>query len=345
MYEEQVVSDFDQVEALTARLVGYEKHISEPRAEQAELVSRLDRMQMDLGDGYQDMTGLLSATLDVSYQTATRLLGVARADHGEIRPGLRSGRFGLDRAFLLSRLSAMRPEDGLWRQAAEGYSLGRLWGLLDRLRRVDSARERFSASDRFLVMQPSLDEDSAWRYWGQCTPWDGHIVEEALTRRADLFPDLPDQTRGGRMADALTSLCLDSLTTTTGGGCDEPARAVTVAEIFVDATLAVPTGGEAGVTMSSGLRGGANLLEEVLCAGKVRVNLITGEGPVGSSAPAPSVPPAVRRYVWFRDQGRCSAEGCSSRYRLEAHHLRPRSEGGDHRADNLSLVRLSHESG
>jgi hypothetical protein len=104
------------------------------------------------------MTGWLSATLDVSYQTATRLLGVARADHGEIRPGLRSGRFGLDRAFLLSRLSAMRPEDDLWRKAAEGYSLGRPWGLLDRLRRADSARERFSASDRFLVMQPSLDE-------------------------------------------------------------------------------------------------------------------------------------------------------------------------------------------
>jgi hypothetical protein len=87
MYEEQVVSDLDQAEALTARLLGCEKHISELRAEQAELVSRLDRMQVDLGHGYQDMTGWLSATLDVSYQTAIVCSGwpgptMERSDRG-----------------------------------------------------------------------------------------------------------------------------------------------------------------------------------------------------------------------------------------------------------------------
>ncbi|MGH8924828.1 MAG: hypothetical protein ACRDWA_09375 [Acidimicrobiia bacterium] len=46
----------------------------------------------------------------------------------------------------------------------------------------------------------------------------------------------------------MASICLDSLT---GGGEEENGRAVTVAEVFIDAQLASLTTGEAGVTLSS----------------------------------------------------------------------------------------------
>jgi hypothetical protein len=73
-------------------------------------------------------------------------------------------------------------------------------------------------------------------------------------QRSDELPTLSGEGRGERMADALTSICLDSLT----GGSE--GRDVTIAEVFVDAALAATSFGEAGVTQSSGLRAGPNTL-------------------------------------------------------------------------------------
>jgi hypothetical protein len=44
-----------------------------------------------------------------------------------------------------------------------------------------------------------------------------------------------------------------------------------VAEVLVDAALAAATSGEAGVTLSSGPKLGADFLSEILCGGKVRL--------------------------------------------------------------------------
>jgi len=55
------------------------------------------------------------------------------------------------------------------------------------------------------------------------------------------FPSLPDQTRGQVLADALAAVCADSLTASSEPG--QESRAVTVAEVFVDAALAAPTCG------------------------------------------------------------------------------------------------------
>jgi hypothetical protein len=43
-----------------------------------------------------------------------------------------------------------------------------------------------------------------------------------------------------------------------------------------------------------------------------------------------TIPPAVRRQVIRRAGGRCSVPGCRSATFLAVHHLRLRSEGGDH---------------
>jgi 5-methylcytosine-specific restriction protein A len=139
------------------------------------------------------------------------------------------------------------------------------------------------------------------------------------------------------MADALTAVCLDSLTGTAEG------REVTVAEVFIDAALAAPTFGEAGVTLSSGLRAGPNLLSEILCTGKVRI-VFTGENgqPMGASDLSEAIPPALRSYIWWRDQGICVIDGCRSRYRLQPHHIRHRSQGGTHHPENLALICWFH---
>jgi 5-methylcytosine-specific restriction endonuclease McrA len=48
-----------------------------------------------------------------------------------------------------------------------------------------------------------------------------------------------------------------------------------------------------------------------------------------------AIPPAVRREVWQRDQGRCV--DCGSRERLEYDHIIPVSKGGSNTARNIEL--------
>ena len=55
-----------------------------------------------------------------------------------------------------------------------------------------------------------------------------------------------------------------------------------------------------------------------------------------------SIPDATRRKVFVRDKHRCVVPGCRSTRFLEAHHVRPRSEGGRHELRNLCLLCDAH---
>ncbi|HKY47295.1 MAG TPA: HNH endonuclease signature motif containing protein, partial [Acidimicrobiia bacterium] len=196
---------------------------------------------------------------------------------------------------------------------------------------------------RYLVIQPALDE-SVFKLWGQLPGIDGRIIEKALSVRESEFPVLPGQGQGQRRADALTSLCLDSLTAGTGGS--EPGagtgRAVTVAEVFIDATLAAASFGQQGASVSTGPRVGPNTLAEILCTGKIRLIVTDGYHPLACTDMAEAIPGPIRRYVAFRDQNQCSIEGCHSRYRLQPHHIKERQHGGDHHPDNLITLCWYH---
>jgi hypothetical protein len=179
-----------------------------------------------------------------------------------------------------------------------------------------------------------------FKLWGQLYGIDGQTVDKALRQKADEFPSLPDQTQGQLMADALSTVCADSLT---GGSEDDPGRAVTVAEVFVDAALAVPTFGESGVTTSTGLRAGPATLSEILCEGRIRVIWTDGVyGPIAVSHLTEAIPPAIRAWVLHRDQGQCSIEGCRSRHRLQIHHITEQHLGGNHNPDNLIALCWYH---
>ena len=56
---------------------------------------------------------------------------------------------------------------------------------------------------------------------------------------------------------------------------------------------------------------------------------------------ARTMPPAVHRFVQYRDGG-CTIAGCSSRYRLQPHHIIPRSEGGSNEPENLATCCWFH---
>jgi hypothetical protein len=325
----------DQLEQELVRLEGL---ISRIRGRQAQIIRQLDHYQIDTADGARTMGDWAAAHLDLSHQAASRLMTVANADDPEIEVNLSSGKWGLDRASLLVKLRQAGASPELFSEAAARYSLGRLYGLVDRLRHVSPADEQDLFEYRYLVVQPNLDE-SAFKLWGHLPGHDGQVVAKALTHRADELPVLSGEGQGQRMADALTTICLDSLTESSEGGTD---RAVTVAEVFVDAALAAASFGEAGATVSSGPRVGPNTLSEILCTGKVRVIVTDGDQPVAYSNLGEAIPPHTRSYILWRDQGQCSIEGCRSRYRLQPHHIQHQAHHGTHDPDNLITLCWYH---
>ena len=63
-----------------------------------------------------------------------------------------------------------------------------------------------------------------------------------------------------------------------------------------------------------------------------------------------TIPPSVRRAVLIRDGHRCQIRGCGRTQFLEVHHIRPRSEGGSDKPENLTTTcalchQLLHERG
>jgi hypothetical protein len=71
-------------------------------------------------------------------------------------------------------------------------------------------------------------------------------------------------------------------------------------------------------------------------------------GSIDGAAPeraTQTIPPAIVRFVWRRDGGRCQVPGCRSAHGLQIHHLRHREHGGDHDPRNLILVCGAHHVG
>ena len=327
----------DQVDVWEEKLLGNQREINRLYAEQAELVGRIDPHQLAWAAGDRNMTDWLTATLDISHQTASRLRALAYSNREEIKAALAEARIGLDRAALLTELcrTGLSASEAL--SISPDYSLGKLYGLLEQRRRQDAEDAHTLFSDRYLVIQPSLDL-SAHKFWGMAVGTDGEMIARALHQRETELPVLPEQTNGQRRLDALAAICADSLTGTAAGA---EGRAVTVAEIFIDAALAAAAAGEAGATLSSGPKLGPDFLSEILCGGKVRL-IAQDLNCVYYSDLGEAVPPAIRSLVLARDMGMCGIDGCPSRYRLQVHHIHPRAQGGSHHPDNLVALCWYH---
>ena len=329
------------VDTLEQLLLTHEAEISRRRFHQAQTLRLLEAAQVTSMDGSRSMTEWVASRLDMSSDTARHLLRLSRGmERTETASELASGMISFERAAAEARLSELgaSPETVT---NSRGLDLSGLWRLIARHRRISRAEESHTFSDRYLALQPNLDQ-SSWRLWGQLPGTDGQVVEQALHARGDSLESLPG-ARGSvseRNADALTSICSDSLTTTDDDrqGEDRTSAQITV---FVDASLAAGSHGEAGVEAAGGPRIGAEALSEWLCNGRVDFTLIQDGVPLRVGRNSRVIPPRLRRYVTFRDGG-CSIEGCGSRYRLQAHHVLPFSEGGETEAANLVTLCWHH---
>ena len=333
------------LDTLEQELLACEALISRVRAHQAGVVRTLDAAQVNTTDGSRSMLDWIAARLDVTHDTARQLLEVARRlpEHATIREQLENGEITVERALATARLAAAgaSPEDVI---DSAGYDLDGVRRLVARHRRSTSDNEREAFRDRYAVLQPNLDT-SMWRFWGQLPGVEGHVLATALQERGDRFRALPQAfptSQAQRNADALVAMAQDSLD---GIAEDEEgrvdARRTSVVTVFVDATIASPANGAAGAEIAFGPRVGPQALQRILCDGSVQLVGLDRGRPVVTSAASRSIPPAIRRFVSWRDGG-CTIAGCSSRYRLQPHHINEHGNGGNHSADNLTTVCWYH---
>jgi hypothetical protein len=247
-------------DTLEQRLVANRELISLVEAEQLIILEEVDARQVATGDGYRSLSDWVAARLDLSSDTARSLVRTMRrtAQRPDLRDALTSG-VSFDRVEALSRIpetvGLMEHLDvsGVAREAAKRAG-------------VSAGAEVRNAENRFLVLQPSLDE-SWWKLWGGLDGHAGAIIDKLLSEAAD---QLPAEGQPGnfqwRRATALVQLCVS----------DEPAPAQVT--VMVDAAHAVATKGAAGVVLEAGPTVGRRALEAVLCDAVLEVTARTEDG-------------------------------------------------------------------
>jgi hypothetical protein len=315
----------DQLEQALARSRSARSRLD---AHDLEILEVLDARQVATADGAKSLAEWVAARLDVSLDNAKSLVRTMRrtVDRPDLRDALACGEVSFDRVEALSRI---REQVGL----LEHLDVSGTRREAAKRARIRSEDESRSVDDRFLILQPSLDE-SWWKLWGGLDGVSGAIVDKVLSETADQLPDLPDGIRGDsswRRATALVELAVSD---------DPPPAQVTV---FVDAQHAVGSNGQAGVVLEAGPGIGAQALEAILCESVTEVT-VTHEGgiPMRYGRQSRTIPPALRRAILHRDGNRCVGDGCDSRHRLQVHHLKPWSEGGPTDPENLITLCWFH---
>ena len=318
----------ESIADIVAGLQADERGVAALRASQIVRLRSLSRR------GYRLGVSELAGRLDVSFGTAKALADTAlrTPEKSDAMAKVSSGDWSFDRAVAVAGLVGAGADDVTLAEAQDRdiagiHKLGALW------RRVTRRDEQAAHQQRSVRCWASLDESTGFIH-AELAGYDWRVVTKALEERADMLPGA-EATAEQRRADALVALAHDWLSPEprSHGGGTGPIVTVTV-----DAKLAGATDAEAGVTITGGPRVGVETLERIMCEGSVEVLIDAGSGvPLAVGPTARVVPPKMRRFVLARDGG-CVVDGCDSSYRLEVHHIIPRSRGGTHDPENLAAV-------
>ena len=326
-----------------AALVRDQAKVSRARGGQVGWVRHMLRRGAAARLGYCNPTEMVASRLDVRRSTARELvyLGERLADH-QIEL-IRRGEVSYERILAETRLAEAGASEEVI-EASRDLDLESVKRLLQAHRRMSRADERAVFEGQYLTLQPALD-GSHVQVNGRLGALEADICRHGLDRRGEkLIPAgeaRPDA--GQRRALALTTLCQDELDRQ-----PEPAR--TTAEriraarrrrepslmVIANQTLAEMSDHEQGVAVLAGARVGPDTVDLIQCVGNTEIIGVTGQDIIlhGSTA---SIRPSLRRAVLARDDG-CTIDGCTSIYRLEVHHIVPRSKGGSHAAENLTTL-------
>lgn len=213
--------DTEAVESIDASeqiVITAERHIARLRSIQIEALEALDRSQVATADGSRSLAKWVAARADVSAETARDLVRTMRRTecHAELRRALSEGETTFDRVSAVARIEDGDHTDPL----LSHLDISAVRRESARRNRIDDETETRTFRDRFLFMQPSLDE-SWWRVFGGLDGMTGTIVDRALATAADQLPDDPAAPRDSswRRATALAAICIGDETASSQGHC------------------------------------------------------------------------------------------------------------------------------
>ncbi len=151
--------------------------------------------------------------------------------------------------------------------------------------------------------------------WGRAD----HADETEETIRRDLIDDILQTARTARRSSG---------------------RRRPLLMIVADQPLAERSGNEQGVSILAGPRVGPDTVDLVECQGRTE-HITATPGSLTSNGLSQQIRPGLRRAVLARDDG-CVIDACQNTYRLEVHHVIPRSQGGTNQAGNLAALCWYH---
>ena len=323
-----------------AGLVRHQARMSRAQGDQLAWVKYVLRANMAARRGYRNPVELVAALADVPRSVARELVFLAeRLADAEVSQ-IQAGEVSYHRVLAETRLrEAGATQDEI--EASRELDLERVKRLLHERRRMTREDERKIFEGQYVALQPALD-GSHMRVMGRLGSYEGEICRQALNQLGDrLVPasgSRPDP--GQRRALALTALCEDQLDQPSqpehADGPSPGNRREPVLMVVAKSPLAQESGYEQGTSVLAGPRVGPDTVDLIACGGRAELVTIDGQNTIhhGTSR---SVTPALRRAVLARDGG-CTIDGCTSPYRLEVHHVIPRSQGGKHGAGNLTTL-------
>ncbi len=321
-----------------AAMAEAEAKVSRARGDQIAWVKSLLRANTGARLGYRSQVDLVTSRIDVHRSTARDLLFLARRLSEPQIHQIRQGGDSYVRVLEESRLAeaGAGPEEIA---RTRDMSLDKVQDVARRHRRMERSEEKRVFEGQYVSFQPSLDGTHV-RVSGRMGAYEAEICRRGLDKRGEnLVPEgesPPDP--GLRRVLALTSLCQDALDDHPGRALDprHANRRAPILTVLTHEPLASASGYEKGVEVLGGARVGPDTVDLVRCLGRIEDVTVTGQK-VTTHQSVSGIRPALRRGVLARD-GRCTIAGCRSTYRLEVHHIVPRSAGGDHGSENLTTL-------
>ena len=328
-----------------AGLVRNRARISRAQGDELAWVKSMLRTNTAARRGYRTPVDMVAALADVPRPVARELVYLAeRLPDSEIGR-IQDGEISFARVLAETRLveaGASAKEIA----ASRDLDLDGVQKMLAERNKTTRTDERRIFEEQYVALQPSLD-GTHMRVMGRLGSYEGEICRQALNQLGDrIVPE--GETRpdpGKRRALALTALCQDQLDQSLPSGTvsstdsDSPpsgSRREPLLMVVANNPLAEDSGYEQGTSILAGGRVGPDTVELIACSGRTEHITVSGQHIVHHGTTR-TVKPSTRRAVLARDGG-CTIDGCTSGYRLEVHHIVPRSRGGDHTPHNLTTL-------
>lgn len=353
------------MEELGSRIVGMAGRLAAATCRWLLLVADFDRREGCAGFGLPTTARWLSHCCGLAHRTAVEHVRVARAlsSFPALVEEMSSGRLSYSHVRAISRLA----HDGEQRlvteliDVAENGTVGQLETVVHGLRTVEG-NDGSSGSDRpEEYVRHSWTSTSQSNLTARLDPEHGALVRsaietvaraegldpaQALVRLAELAlaavndrAHPPRPLRGDERAAIVIHLDAAAIPAAPAPGAAIPARGAP------ESSSTPSRSAERGWPYAR-IDGGPGLpnavVERLLCQGRIRTAVHDDDGNVRALGRSRRlVSERQFRALLMRDSG-CAHPGCGSRYRLEAHHVRPWIRGGRTDMPNLVLLCWRH---